>query len=352
MDRIGYTVETVLLEGSMDRLWFMHSNESSSVPLSENRRSSSWRGPRAPDRGRPLLSVKDLLWFLYLYPLRLLASRLSSIDLYRIGRAVEPIFQSVTRRQRREVSQRMALAFGSRSSSNSNLATTRRFVSNAIRRVLDDLTISHPKASPRLAPPEVHGLDHLEKALATGKGAILTSGHFYANRLAKHHLAKMGYPIMSVRDGQPPDEWMGRFGARFLQRRYIEFLHGIIREEVFVQDRECSLKIFRRLRAGGIVNVHIDANLSEQYVEIPFLGQPERFATGLLEIVRLSGCAVVPMLCLGNQEASSITFGEPAALTPSRSREEFAQVNLPRLVRILEEHILEHPDQWELWVRL
>ncbi len=217
---------------------------------------------------------------------------------------------------------------------------------------MDDLTIANPRASLHLKPPDVHGFDHLKNALANGRGAILTSGHFYANRLAKHRLGKLGYPILSVRNGRPRDLWMGRFGARLLQHRYVEFLHRVIGDEVFIQDPECSLKIFRRLRAGGIVNVHLDANFSRQRLQIPFLGRPKWFATGLLEIVRLSGCAVVPMLCLGNQMSSSISFGEPFVMEPARVREEFVQVNLPVLVRMLEEQVLKHPDQWELWVRL
>ncbi|OHE78422.1 MAG: hypothetical protein A2107_08515 [Verrucomicrobia bacterium GWF2_62_7] len=296
--------------------------------------------------------MKDILWFLYLYPLRMLVSPLPSRSLYRIGRALEPIFRLVARKKRIRASRRMAVAFGTEATADFISSVSRRYVSNAVYRALDDLTMMHPKASAAIEPPEIHGLEHLMNAVAAGRGVILTSGHFYANRLAKYHLAKLGYPIVSTRNGQPPDGWMGRFGARFLQRRYIEFLHGIIGEEIFIQDPECSLKIFKRLRAGGIVNVHIDANFSEKRVLIPFLGVPRSFATGLLEIARLSGCAVIPLLCLGNQIASSITFGEPVVLAPSQSREEFVKQNLPGLARKLEEQILEHPDQWEVWVRL
>jgi lauroyl/myristoyl acyltransferase len=304
-------------------------------------------GPKAR-----LLSVKDILWFVYLFPLRFFARHLSARNLYRLGRALEPCFQVVADSRRRSARERMRRALGERLNDSEFDDISRRFVSNAVWRALDDLHLMDPKSAARLVPPEIHGLDHLTRALAAGNGVVLLTGHFYANRLAKHHLARMGYPVMSVRNGQPPDQWMGRIGARFLQPRYIEFLHSVIGDEVFIQDPQCSLKIFRRLRSGGIVNVHFDSSFSRHSVELPFLGASKRFPTGLLEIVRLSKCSVIPMLCLGNQRAASITFEAPFVFEPAGSREEFASANLGRLVAQLEQQIREHSAEWEIWTRL
>jgi Kdo2-lipid IVA lauroyltransferase/acyltransferase len=308
--------------------------------------------PASAPRHRPLISAKDLLWLLYLYPLRFVATRLSAGSLYRLGRAIEPLFQLAARSRKREAVERMELAFGARLSRAEIESVAQRFVANAIRRALDDFHLADPRLAARLPPPELHGLEHVDAARAAGRGVLLVSGHFYANRLGKHHLARMGYPVLSVRHGRPPDGWMGRLGEAALQRRYIEFLHGVIRDEAFLRDPELTLKIFRRLRCGGLVNVHVDVAHSPRHELIELLGKPRRFATGLLEIVRLSGCAVIPMRCRGNQRAASITFGEPLAMTPCGSREEYARENLRRLVGELERQIVEHPDQWELWVRL
>ena len=226
------------------------------------------------------------------------------------------------------------------------------FVSNAKWRALDDLIMLRPPGGGWLKFVEVRGLEHLESARAQGKGVMVISGHFYANRLAKHYLAEIGFPLMSVRNSLPLDRGMGRFGKSLMRRRYTDLLHDVIRDEVLLQDSELSLKIFRRLRDGGLVNVHIDTPNSSRSIVLSFLGTQTRFATGFLEIVRLAGCAVVPMLCLGNSRGMRVTFEKPLTLVPSAVRDEFVKKNLPLAVSWVERQILDHPGEWESWVRI
>lgn len=304
------------------------------------------------EKSIPLVSVKDVLWFVYLYPLRFAASRLSASNLYRLGGLMEPLFQALAAKRRSIARERMRKALGCAISDREVDRLSRRFVANAIWRALDDLHLADPPSAGRFAPPVIDGLDHLTHALSAGKGVLLLTGHFYANRLAKHYLARTGYPVMSVRHGEPPDQWMGRLGARVLQPRYVQFLHRVIADEVFLQDPQCSLKIFRRLRGGGLVNVHFDASFSPRSVTLPFLGGTKRFATGLLEVVRLSQCAVVPMVCTGNQRGWTIRFDEPLRLTPADSRDGFVAANIHQFVARLERQVIEHSSEWESWIRL
>lgn len=305
-----------------------------------------------PPAGRPLVTVKDLLWLVYLYPARLLAGLLSPGALYALGRVVEPLFQWSVRRQKSEARRRMQLAFSASMTLEEIEALLRRFVANAIPRAVDDLYLARPNAEHRMPAPHIEGLGYLREALALGRGALLLSGHFYANRVAKSHLRAMGFPILTVRNATPSDRWMGRLGESSIQRKYLEFLHGIMGELVFIQDPECALKIFRRLREGGLVSVLFDASFSAHALEAPFLGSRMAFATGLLEIVRLSGCAVVPMLCAGNQRNCRIEFREALRMQAAASRQEYAAANVMPLAAVLEEMIRRQPDEYELWCRL
>jgi lauroyl/myristoyl acyltransferase len=327
--------------------------ETSTVPIARARRESDLHpDKRLPEPGKSPVTIKDFLLLAYLYPLRFAASRLGAANLHRLGRAIGPLFRLLMHERRRAAEAVMALAEGVRFTNGSIRDTSGQFLSNAILRALDDLTMFDHAARNRMTPPEIHGLAHLQAALARGKGVLLTSGHFYANRLAKFHLAQMGYPVVSVRNRLPRDRRLGKLGVRFVQPRYVDFVHQIIGEELFIQDPECSLKMFKHLRAGRIVNVHIDAGFASRKTRLPFLGQQRTFSMSLLEIVRLSGCAVLPMLCLGNQRKPSIHFDEPISFLPAVSAEEFALLNLPALVAKLERQIKEYPEQWELWTRL
>jgi phosphatidylinositol dimannoside acyltransferase len=289
---------------------------------------------------------------LYLYPLRLLALAIPPRGLYTLGRILASPFRLTVRSQRQRARSWMAEALPRGTPPEALDRAANQFVDRAVLRALDDLHLSRPRAADRLPAPEIQGREHLDDALAVGRGVLLVSGHFYANRLAKLQLRALGYPVMSVRNARPPDRWMGRLGRAVLQPRYIQFLQDVIRDEVHTQDPQCSLKIFQRLRSGGIVNVHLDAAFSSHRLELPFLGRKRRFGTGLLEIIRLSRCTVLPMECHGNQRRVRIRFSPPIGFTPGASRQEFVENNLPLLKRRLEEMILTRPEEWELWARL
>lgn len=303
------------------------------------------------DRGTapPFVTLKDVLWLLYLYPVRALARLAPPSTAHTAARAFAPLFQLMRRPQRDFAAERISHTLGLDEAHCRRVA--RRFVAHAVRRAADDLALTRLGDRP-VPRTTLRGRENLDQALAAGKGVLLLTGHFYANRAAKHHLRAIGCPVLSVRNGVPPDGAAGRLGRNRFQRRYVEFLHSVIRDEVLIQDPECSLRILRRLRSGGLVNVHFDAAFAAERTEMPFLGVPRLFGTGILDIVRLSGCEVVPMQCLGSTEDLSIVFDAPLAVVRGGTREAFLAANLPLFVRTLEAQVREHPDEWELWVRL
>lgn len=301
---------------------------------------------------RPLIAGKDLLWLAYLYPLRFLAAILPSGAVRLTGKIIEPLCQLITWRHKRHLRARLAQALNRDPFDPEVRRIACRYISNAVMRVIDDLIMDRLLADSRQVHVRLRGLENLDRVSAAGSGAIVVSGHFYAIRLAKRYLAKIGYPMLTVRNQVPRDRAAGRLGRRFLEPRYVNFLHGVIRDEVFIQDEECSFKIFKRLQLGGLVNIHFDAPYSQITAEYPFLGTRHKFSAGFLRIAKLSGSAVIPMLCVGNSEDLTILFEEPLCLETTSNKDALVAMNLPKLVKILETQILEHPDQWEPWIHI
>jgi lauroyl/myristoyl acyltransferase len=302
------------------------------------------------------IAAKDFLWLVYLYPIRFAARLLPVSAFLFVIRFADPVCQLLTRTQKSRIRRHFDAAKRAHNLRQPSGPLARAVISRILRRTADDLILDKLTAQ-EMNCRRLTGLEILKDSLAKGRGVLVVGGHFYANRLASRHLELLGCPMMSVRNRRPPDALMGRLGKRFLHQRYIEFLHGVIRDEVFVQDPECTLKIFKRLRGGGIVHIYLDAGVTalrthgpgREPVWLPFLGTQRPFPTGLLQLARLSGCAVVPMLCLGDSDGFSIEFGEPAPLNRDVAPEAFAAANLPELIAGLETTILANPDQWELW---
>jgi KDO2-lipid IV(A) lauroyltransferase len=290
----------------------------------------------------------DLAWFLYLHPVRSLTTHGSPALMNRLARSLETGLQILTAGQKRRVARRVAEAVERGAMVADPQEVARRAVSHWATQLVDDLALSRPDAKPR-SHAAVHGLPHLESALARGKGVMIVSGHFYANRTGKRHLAGMGYPILSVRDGRLRYPGMSRVGGRLLQPYHDRFLHQVVQDEVLLQEPGFSLTILKRLRAGGLVDLHLDGSRSGETAWCPFLGTRWRFPTGFLEIARLSGCSVVPMLCVGGSRELEVSFEEPVRLEYEPDRSRFVAANLLRLVGHLESQIARHPDQWEYW---
>ncbi len=298
----------------------------------------------------PLLTVDDILWFLYLYPLRSLSAFDPGSLIHPIGRLAEPFVQLRSRKRAEMVTDRMLAAQGTGITRDQAPRIARQFIANSTFRMLDDLVLSRPSFARKLRCTGIEGLEHLERGKSGGKGVMVLTAHFCAGRIAKRYLATVGYPMLSVRDQMPPGDWWGRLGRRILEPRRIELVQSVIGETVYVQDPGSTLKILCRLRSGGLVSIHFDGHSGTRATPWPFLGVPRRFSTGVFDLVRLSGCAVVPMLCLGRSTAFRVIFSPMLDIVKASGREAFIRANLPTFVQTIENQIRNHPGEWEQWM--
>ena len=304
-----------------------------------------------PRHRRPLLRVKDLVWLTYLYPGKWLASLLPLNWMYAFGDALAWFAPFVLRAPRRRLLDRLAVVFPAEVGNARMEQIARDYFRNDVRRFQDDLIMERHAPASRAGTVGLVNLENLTGALSSGCGALLISGHFFASRAAKRHLAAVGYPSLSVRHHDPPDDWAGRLGKRFLQERYVKFLADVLGEEVPISDPDCSLKLLSRLRSNGLVDLHMDARFSRERRRLDFLGQSIRFPTGFLHLAWAARAPLVPMLCLGDSRRLRIEFGAPVHPREWQSRDRFVEEGLARMVKTLEEQVLRAPEQWDLWIR-
>jgi len=302
-------------------------------------------------RGRPLVGIKDLAWLVYLYPARWLTNRLPLRAAYALWDALAWLGAASLRAPRRKLLARLQLAFPSPAEAPLREKVATQFFRNAIVRFGGDLLLPRLAREGRLRQVDLIRLERLTDAIGKGKGAVLVSGHFMASRAAQHHLAAAGYPATSIRNLAPLSGSMGRLGERIVRRRYVEFLSEIIGSEISVDDPNRSLKMMARLRAGGLINFHVDAAFSRAVVEREFLGVTYPFGAGGFHLAWLVGAPVVPLTCLGNSRALRIEFGEPMYPADWPDRHAFAAAALDRVAQIIEQQVRRAPAEWDLWIR-
>jgi len=303
--------------------------------------------PDAAAESLPWITVKDLLWFLYYYPFRLLSTRLPRRIIYWIA---GPIFQLRFRPQRKRAAARMMEFPGAGIAADQAPRIARRSVSKLAAFEMDNLLLADSSLEGRICCDGIGGLERLEQARAEGRGVLILTVHFYASRIAKRYLARIGYPVMTVRKRESLRVMTSRLGRRFLYPRYSEFMHRVFRDEVYVQQPDCALRILKRLRSGGLVNIHLDGRHLHKAVEGPFLGAPWRFPAGYLDLIRVSGCRVVPMFATGNGAGFRIQFADALETIQADSPDEFAAANLPLLAGAMERQIRDHPEDWAKWI--
>jgi lauroyl/myristoyl acyltransferase len=299
----------------------------------------------------PFITGQDVIAWLYLYPVRGLLALLPVRFSKWAVRRVAPVYAWLRRDLRVAVRRGMMLALKDRATRASLPAMARDFVARDLCKAADDLLMRRLDVTELTGKAAIRGIQHLEAARAEGRGVIVVSGHFHANRLAKYYLRRVGYPMLSVRRREPIGSTAGRLGQRYLVPVYARLLAERVEDELYARDPGLGAGLLRRLRENGIVNVHIDAAIATERIMLRVLDIPWPLPGGFVRLAEMTGAPLVPMLCLGDSDGFEINFEAPIHLS-GRSDPEQRRARLQPLAERLESWLLAHPAQWELWTRL
>lgn len=181
---------------------------------------------------------------------------------------------------------------------------------------------------------EASGLDHLDAALAAGKGAILITAHFGNWERMSSYLAMRGYKLSAVaRDANDPQ--MNALVEKLRQSGGIEV----------ISRGNAARQILSRLRKNEAVGILPDQNSDEIFV--PFFGVPCGTVQGPAVLSTRSGAPILPTYCARIGEGRYRLWMEP----PLEAEEGFEPVEgLTRALNLsLEGAIRQYPEQY-LWI--
>jgi lauroyl/myristoyl acyltransferase len=200
---------------------------------------------------------------------------------------------------------------------------------------------------------EIRGREHLEAALAAGKGAILCTAHFGSYDSGFSVLHASGFPITTI----------GRrthiYGADLssAERRFWELVYArpVLRYrqrpniEPWPGRPQVAALAAAALRANEVVSISIDAppldNERGRAVEVPFLGRRAPLLPGVVTLAQLTGAPLL-MAFLYRQADYRHQVWEISAPVPLEGETATA---FGRCVAEVSAAIQKSPAHWNLW---
>ncbi|MEU7014740.1 phosphatidylinositol mannoside acyltransferase [Streptomyces sp. NPDC046385] len=203
-------------------------------------------------------------------------------------------------------------------------------------------TWSKERAAGSFDPKDVH---YLKDALASDRGVVLALPHMGNWDLAGVWVTRaLGVPFTTVAERLKPESLYDRFVA------YRESL-GM---EVLPHTGGFAFgTLARRLRAGGLVCLVADRDLSSSGVEVSFFGEPTRMPAGPAILAQQTGALLIPVtLWYDDTDVMRGQLHAPLDVPESGTRAEKTSSMTQALADIFAAGIADHPEDWHMLQRL
>lgn len=250
------------------------------------------------------------------------------------GEKLASIWWTFGGRRRQVALSNLAMAFPELSLEERNRIA--RAVFTHFGRVTADFLASSGRPTEELAKEmDVEGKEHLDEALALGRGVLLITGHFGNWERVSRWMSGMGYKLSVV--------------ARDADQAKVNDAVNDLRQETgtrVIPRGAAARPILERLKANEVVGILPDQNSKEIF--IPFFGRPAGTVLGPGVLAERSGAVVLPITCvwIGPGRYKVIFYPH---LQPISEGEKRGEGMMRAINAWLEERIRERPEQW-LWI--
>ncbi|MFE1125754.1 phosphatidylinositol mannoside acyltransferase [Streptomyces albidoflavus] len=192
---------------------------------------------------------------------------------------------------------------------------------------------------------EPEGLHHLTDGLAAGKGVILALPHLGNWDLAGAWVTRnLGVPFTTVAERLKPET---------LYDRFVAYREGLGMEVLPHTGGSAFGTLARRLRAGGLVCLVADRDLSASGVEVKFFGDTARMPAGPAILAQQTGALLLPVTLWF--DATPVMKGRvhpPVKVPETGTRAEKTSLMTQALADAFAEGIADHPEDWHMLQRL
>lgn len=188
-------------------------------------------------------------------------------------------------------------------------------------------------------------IDLLEEGLASGRGVILALPHLGNWDLAGVWVTtQLGVPFATVAERLRPET---------LYDRFVAYRESLGMEVLPHSGGSAFGTLARRLRAGGLVCLVADRDLSASGVEVDFFGDRARMPAGPAILAQQTGAQLLPVtLWYDDPPVMRGRVHPPVTVPEEGTRAEKTAVMTQALADVFAAGIREHPQDWHMLQRL
>ena len=186
----------------------------------------------------------------------------------------------------------------------------------------------------------------LHKAVARGRGVVLVLPHMGNWDAAGAWLAGNGMPFTTVAERLEPAS---------LFERFVAFRESLGMEVIPLTGGERSPfeLLAERLRAGGILCLLGDRDLTSTGIEVDFFGSAARMPAGPAALARDTGAALIPVtLSFPDSRSWGVRFHPEIPLLTDGDRADDVRAMTQAVAEAFAEGISEHPQDWHMLQRV
>ncbi len=255
---------------------------------------------------------------------------------YGLARAVGPLLYLLSPRLRRALIHNISHVLGPDADEKRVKALALQACRNILKGHYDLFRLSRLSIGEIRAMTQVEGQEHMEQALARGKGVILITAHFGNVDILVQLPLAYGVPFSAPAQHIRPER-LFQYTLRLRQS------HGV---RLYPADGPL-MELFRALKRGEMVGLPCDRGIADNTRSVSFFGSPARLPEGPVRVALRTGAALVPGFGLRLPDDSFLVqIDPPLELPQTGDQEADITAGMEMVVKVLERHLSRHPDQW------
>jgi KDO2-lipid IV(A) lauroyltransferase len=185
------------------------------------------------------------------------------------------------------------------------------------------------------------GFEHIEPAKNRGKGVIFALPHLGSWEVAGLIADEIGVRVLAVAEDLPNPhitDW------------FVKVRNQLGIDIVLTTDPQRRSKLIRCLKAGGVIALLADRDVTGRGLNAEFFGEVTKMPSGPVGLAAITGAALMPVgQYFQDGPGHKIIVHPPIEIPQLGSREETTQASAALLARKLEEVIRVDPPQWHLF---